>query len=201
MALSSMFQSSCARVTHESCPQLMQTSDAYIVLWLEFVCQLRHFRAAMTKTSAKRLADDAFASKVAASLNAADKAASGSGTCAAEDLISPKKPRIDERAESVPRMPDLPGNHVHVSTYMLMRQVVPFVMHALPGALDELGIQHETELVACPLLQITASEKWCASQLQGGVEPRKLQDVSRDDQHVRGWWQLALGRHEPWCSE
>ena len=84
---------------------------------------------------------------------------------------------------------------------MLMRQVVPFVMHALPGALDGLGIVHEKELVACPPLSITASENRGASQLQGGVEPTKLHDVSRDDQHVRGWWQLALGRHEPWCSE
>ena len=56
-------------------------------------------------------------------------------------------------------MPDLPGNRVHVSTYMLMCQVVPFVMHALPGALDGLDIEHEKELVAWPPLRITASEK------------------------------------------
>ncbi len=98
-------------------------------------------------------------------------------------------------------MPDLPGNRVHVSTYMLMCQVVPFVMHALPGALDGLDIEHEKELVARPPSPNHRVGKWCASQLQGGVEPTQLHDVSRDDQHVRGWWQLALGRHEPWSSE
>ena len=158
-------------MTPESCPQHIQTSDAYVVVWLEFGSQLGQLRASMATPSGKRPAHGAPAAKATASANVEGKAASGSGPAAAEELISPKKPRldIDELCGSVPRMPDLPGNHVHVSTYMLMRQVVPFVMHALPGALGVLDIEHEKELVACPPLRITASEKWCASQVQGGV--------------------------------
>ena len=148
-------------MTPESCPRHVQTSDAYVVVWLEFGSQLRRFRASVATSSGKRPAHGAPAAKAAASANVEGNAASGSGPAAAEELISPKKPRIDieELGGSVPRMPDLPGSHVHVSTYMLMRQVVPFVMHALPGALDGLGIVHEKELVACPPLSITASEK------------------------------------------
>ena len=101
------------------------------------------------------------AAKAAASANVGGNAASGSEIPAAESLVSTRKPRIaiEEMCGSVPCMPDLPGGHMHANTYMLMRQVVPFVMHGLPGALDGLGIVHEKELVACPPLPITASEK------------------------------------------
>mgnify|MGYP000376468494 CR=1 FL=1 len=176
-------------MTPESCPQHIQTSDAYVVVWLEFGSQLRHFRASMATSSGKRPANGAPAAKAAASANVEGKAASGSGPAAAEELISPKKPRIDieELGGSVPRMPDLPGNHVHVSTYMLMRQVVPFVMHALPGALDGLHVEHERDLVACPPYpNHRVGKSRCASQLQGGVGHTKLRDGSRVDQHVRG---------------
>ncbi len=118
-------------------------------------------RASMATTTVERQANGLPAAKAAASANVEGKAASVSGLTAAEELISPKKPRIDieELGGSVPRMPDLPGNHMHANTYILMRQVVSFVMHALPGALDGLDIAHEKELVACPPLPITASEK------------------------------------------
>ncbi len=190
-------------MTPESCPQHIQTSNAYVVAWLEFGSQLRHVRASFATSSGKRTSSGAPAAKAAASANVQGIAASGSGPAAAETLISPKKPRVDieELCGSVPRMPDLPGSHVHVSTYMLMRQVVPFVMHALPGALEDWASCMRRSWWRVPLFRSPRRKKWCASQLQGGVEPTKLHDVSRDDQHVRGWWQLALGRHEPWCSE
>ena len=148
-------------MTAGSCPQHIRTSDAYVVVWLEFASQLRHFRASMATSSGKRPAGGAPAAKAAASANVEGDAASGSEIAAAELLVSPKKPRlaIDELCGSVPCMPDLPGNHMHVNTYMLMRQAVTFVVHALPGALDGLGIEHARELVACPPLRITASGK------------------------------------------
>jgi len=116
----------------------------YRVAWFELGWQRGELSLLLAMPSTrKRTADE---SPVAS--------ARGSGT----PLVSPKKPRSDAPDIALPEMPDLPDNRVHVSTYTLMRQVVPFVLHAFPAALDGMGIKHEKEMVACPPLPITASE-------------------------------------------
>ena len=148
-------------MTTGSCLQHIRTSDAYVVVWLEVAFHLRNLRASMATPKGKRPSSGDPAAKAAASANVGGNAASGSEIAAAESLDSTKKPRIaiEEMCGSVPCMPDLPGSHMHANTYMLMRQVVSFVMHALPGALDGLHIEHEKDSVACPPIRITASEK------------------------------------------
>ena len=77
-----------------------------------------------------------------------------------EAAVSAKKPRVDATpADAAPlRMPELPEKYVHQSTYKIMREVVPYVMHALPAALDVMGVTRAPELVACPPLEIKGSD-------------------------------------------
>lgn len=72
--------------------------------------------------------------------------------------VPAKKPRVAPAGEVACRMPELPENYVHQSTYAIMRDVVPYVAEALPKALDDMGLAREQELVACPPLAIKGSD-------------------------------------------